>query len=86
MADVAISRVQLVDNSQRRDGKRIHKVLPWQIVTVEGHVPMLEPLDFVGFAGSGSTTKQITGIQFVDADVFYSQNGCGGDGVGLRYA
>lgn len=80
MADVAYKRIQLVDNTRFNDaGKRIHRILPWHLVTLTEGPTFLEPVDHIGM-GVYSTTKQITGIEFVDADVFYNNIGCGGNG------
>lgn len=85
MADLAITRVQLVDNSRvRADGRRLHRILPWQVVKYDGYVPMIEPVDcLVGTetATQLQTSKQITGILFVD-ESFFSKNGTGGE-VGM---
>lgn len=76
MADRALSRLQLVDNSHRRgsDGKRLHRFLPWQLVVYPDHSEVIEPCDMQKTTPT-TTTKEITGILFVNENTLYKTTG-----------
>jgi hypothetical protein len=77
MADVAITRLQLVDNGRIRDSdrKRIHKIMPWQMVVLAEGPTFWEPVDYV--SNPVPTIKEITGLMFVDETIHRNQNGHG---------
>lgn len=79
MADMALMRVQLIDNSAKRaDGRRIHRILPWQLVTLPDTVRMLQPTDFQS-ATTIQTDKEITGVLFVDENADLWSKNMGGN-------
>lgn len=83
MADIAVKRLQLVDNSRTRaDGMRVHRVLPWQLVTLQDGWTGLQPTDF-RTESSAASDKQITGILFIDELSFLAARNCGGQINGI---
>jgi hypothetical protein len=84
MADIAVRRVLLVDNTNvdiaaATGRRRIHKPLGWYLTTLPEAGECLEPVDYVGATDLASQDKSITGIQFVDAQVVLSANCAGGN-------
>ncbi len=81
MADDATSRVRFIDISRPcTDGRtgRMHKVIPWELVTVVGGAAYLEPVDWIPANSAATTEKEVTGYRFLDSTAPFNTFNCTG--------